>query len=140
MAWSQRINYDKAVLTYKALNNLTPAYVSDLLTPTAIACNRNLRSTENGSLILTKTTMSLYIGPFTFSAPKLWNTFPTSVKQASSLNILNKKRNVPCIFEVCFLGMLMPFCEFYCIYKLREVFTVLKMNVTTEASKLMSED
>ena len=27
MTVSQRINYNKAVLTYKALNNLTPAYI-----------------------------------------------------------------------------------------------------------------
>ena len=48
MAVSQRITYNKAFLTYKALNNLTPAntFISDLLTPTAIAFNRNLRSTE----------------------------------------------------------------------------------------------
>ena len=31
MPVSQRINYNKAVLTYKALNNLTPAYISNLL-------------------------------------------------------------------------------------------------------------
>ena len=90
MAVSQRINYDKAVLTYKALNNLTPAYISDLLTPTAIACNRNLRSTGNGSLMLPKTKTSLYTGSFTFSAPKLWSTFPTSVKQAPSLNTFKR--------------------------------------------------
>ena len=54
MTVSQRINYNKAVLTYKALNNLTPAYISDLLTPTAIAYNRNLRSSENGSLMVPK--------------------------------------------------------------------------------------
>ena len=29
MTVSQRINYNKAVLTNKALNNLTPAYISD---------------------------------------------------------------------------------------------------------------
>ena len=34
----------------------------------------------------------------------------------------------------------MLFCEFYCIYKLKEVLTVLKMIIMTEASKLMSED
>ena len=30
--------------------------------------------------------------------------------------------------------------EFHFMYKLREVFTALKMNIMTEASKLMSED
>ena len=81
---AKRINYNKAVLTYKAMNNLTPSYISDLLTPTV--CNRNLRSSENGSLILNKTMTALYTGSFTFSAPKVWNTFPTSFRLASSLN------------------------------------------------------
>ena len=30
---TKRHKYNKAVLVYKALNNLTPAYISDLLTP-----------------------------------------------------------------------------------------------------------
>ena len=34
----------------------------------------------------------------------------------------------------------MLFFNFYFLYKLREVFTVFKMNVMTEASKLMFEN
>ena len=34
----------------------------------------------------------------------------------------------------------MLFYKLYCMYKLREVFTALKMNIMKEASKLMSED
>ena len=34
----------------------------------------------------------------------------------------------------------MHFCNFYVIYKLREVFTAIKMSIITEASKLMFED
>ena len=34
----------------------------------------------------------------------------------------------------------MLFCNFYVIYKLREVFTAIKMSIITEASKLMFED
>ena len=34
----------------------------------------------------------------------------------------------------------MLFCKFYFMYKLREVFTALKMNIMTEASNLMSKD
>ena len=56
------------------------------------------------------------------------------------VTILNKKRNVHCIFEVCYLRMRMLFCNSYFMYKLREVFITLKMNIMTEASKLMSED
>ena len=83
MTVSQRINYNKAVLTYNALNNLTPAYISDFLTPTPIAYNRNLRSSE-------KTRTSFYTSSFTVSVPTLWNTFPTSVKQATSLNTFKR--------------------------------------------------
>ena len=34
----------------------------------------------------------------------------------------------------------MLFCKCYFMYKLREVFIALKMNIMTESSKLMSED
>ena len=34
----------------------------------------------------------------------------------------------------------MLFCNFYVIYKLREVFTANKISIITEASKLMFED
>ena len=34
----------------------------------------------------------------------------------------------------------MLFCKFYFMHELQEVFTTLKMNIMTEASKLMSED
>ena len=47
---TKRHNYNKAVLVYKALNNLTPAYISDLLTPISQSHHRTLRSTTSGSL------------------------------------------------------------------------------------------
>ena len=34
----------------------------------------------------------------------------------------------------------MMFCKFYLTHKLREVFNVLKMNISTGASKCMSKD
>ena len=79
----KRINYNNAIFTYKASNNLTPAYISDLLTPTAIAYNRNLRS-----LKVPKPRTSFYTSLFTVSAPKSWDTFTISVNQAASLNTL----------------------------------------------------
>ena len=42
--------YNKAVLTYKALNNLTPEYVSNMLKPVSQTHGLNLRSSENGDL------------------------------------------------------------------------------------------
>ena len=45
LGWSaitERHNYNKAVLIYKALNNLTPTYISDLLTPMSQSHKRTL--------------------------------------------------------------------------------------------------
>lgn len=85
-----RINYNKAVFTFKALNNLTPAYISDLLKPISQVHSRNLRSSENGSLTLPRANTALFSGSFSCSAPKLWNTFPTTVRLSSSLNAFKK--------------------------------------------------
>ena len=43
-----RIKYNKAVLTYKALNNMTSEYITQLLRPMPQAHSLNLRSGENG--------------------------------------------------------------------------------------------
>ena len=50
MPVGSRINYNKAVLTYKALNNMTPDYITKLLTPMSQAHSRNLRSSERNEL------------------------------------------------------------------------------------------
>ena len=39
----KRLNYNKAVFTYKAMNNLIPQYTTDLLKPVAETHNRSLR-------------------------------------------------------------------------------------------------
>ena len=78
-------NYNKAVLVYKALNNLTPAYISDLLTPISQSHHRTLRSTTSGSLAVPRSKKAMYDGSFSSSAPRLWNTLPESVKKSTSL-------------------------------------------------------
>ena len=83
-------DYNKSVMTYKALHNLTPSYLSDLLTPKAQINNRTLRSSEDGFLAQPKARAAFYTGYFTFSAPKLWNNLHTAVKLAPSLNALKR--------------------------------------------------
>ena len=63
LGWStieNRHNYNKVVLTYKALNDLTPEYISNLLKPTFETHNRNLRSATNGSLSVPRSRTSLF--------------------------------------------------------------------------------
>ena len=90
MSVKHRIDYNKSVMTYKALHNLTPSYISDLLTPKAQINNRTLRSSEDGSLAQPKARTAFYTGSFTFSAPKLWNSLPKAVKLAPSLNAFKR--------------------------------------------------
>lgn len=90
MTVASRINYNKAIFTYKALNNLILSYISELLKPATQTHNRNLRSSENGSLTLPKANTVLYSGSFSYSAPKFWNTLPTPVRISSSLNIFKR--------------------------------------------------
>ena len=88
LGWStieNRHNYNKAVLTYKAFNNLTPEYISNLLKPTFETHNRNLRSATNGSLSVPRSRTSLFDRSFSATAPKLWNSLPKEITTASSL-------------------------------------------------------
>lgn len=88
---SKRHKYNKAVLVYKALNNFTPSYISDMLTPTSETHKRTLRSSNDGSLAVPRSRTAIFDGSFTCSAPKLWNTLPESVRKSSSLNVFKRQ-------------------------------------------------
>ena len=90
MSVTRRIDYNKSVLTYKALDNLTTSYISDLLTPKAQINNITLESSKDDSLAQPKARTAFYTGSFTFPAPKLWNNLPTAVKLAPSLNTFKR--------------------------------------------------
>ena len=83
---SQQIKYNKVVLTYKALHNLTPEYISKLLEPVSETHNRALRSSANGTLAIPRSRSSVFDRSFSYSAPRLWNSFPNAVRNSSSLN------------------------------------------------------
>ena len=44
--------YNKATLTYKALNGLTPGYITNMLTPNSQVHDRTLRSSVDGTLMV----------------------------------------------------------------------------------------
>ena len=80
-----RLKYNKAVLTYRALNNLTPDYLKELLTPLSEIRSLNLRSSENGLLHIALSRTTLFDNSFTCTAPKLWNALPQTVRASGSL-------------------------------------------------------
>ena len=76
----KRLLYNKATLTYKALNGLTPEYITNMLTPNSQVHDRTLRSSVDGTLMVPKSRTSLYDKSFSISAPKYWNLLPTYIK------------------------------------------------------------
>ena len=50
----KRLLYNKAVFTFKALNNLTPSYISNLLKPMSESHALSLRSSNNGLLSISR--------------------------------------------------------------------------------------
>ncbi|KAF7710425.1 hypothetical protein C0J45_1613, partial [Silurus meridionalis] len=74
-----RIDYKLLLLTYKALNGLTPMYLFSLLT--CYNPSRSLRSQNSELVVVPKIAKSTKGGrAFSHLAPKLWNSFPDSVK------------------------------------------------------------
>ena len=92
-----RYSYNKAVLTYKALNKLTPEYISDLLKPVSKVHNRNLRPASNGSLAVPRSSTSFFDRSYSATAPRLWNSMPNEIITESSLN--NFKRSAKTYFS-----------------------------------------
>ena len=88
-----RHDYNKAVLTYKTMNNLTPEYITGLLKPVSETHNRNLRSVTCVSSSVPRSKMALYDWSFSATAPKLWNALPSDIRKCSSLDNFKKVSN-----------------------------------------------
>ena len=82
----QRIKFKTLVLVYKAINNMAPVYLQELLHP-HVPC-RGLRSSEK-NLLVVPFTRSSAIQQCAFSAagPRLWNSLPLSLRSAPRLSV-----------------------------------------------------
>ncbi len=85
-----RISYKILLLTYKALNDLAPAYLTNLLShynPT-----RSLRSQNSGLLVVPRIAKSTKGGrTFSYLAPKLWNSLPDNVRGSDTLSLFKSR-------------------------------------------------
>ncbi len=74
------------LLSYKALNDLAPAYLTNLLSrynPT-----RSLRSQNSGFLVVPRIAKSTKGGrTFSYLAPKLWNSLRDNVRGSDTLSL-----------------------------------------------------
>ena len=85
-----RLTYTKEILTYKAINNMTPEYISNMLKPISQMHSLNLRSRDNGILNVPMSRTTLCDGAFSCSAPKFCNSLPQSVRNCDTLNSFKK--------------------------------------------------
>ena len=77
----QRITFKVLLLTFKALNNLAPPYLSELMVP--YNPTRNLRSASAGKHFLEVPNVRLKSygdRAFSVAAPKRWNEIPLDIK------------------------------------------------------------
>ena len=87
----QRIIFKILLLTFKALNNLCPSYISDLLETYKPA--RNLRSSGRKLLVVPRSKLKSYGDrAFSVAAPRLWNDILDSIKCSEDLSSF--KRNL----------------------------------------------
>ena len=81
----QRIDYKILVFTFKALNGLTPSYLSDLLCAYTPA-RTGLRSTNRQLLHQPRSHNSFGDRSFIICAPKLWNQLPIQIRNSTCLS------------------------------------------------------
>ena len=81
---AQRIKFKLLLITYKALQNMAPGYISDLISTYQPA--RSLRSAD-ASLLNVPYSRLATCGDRAFSvaAPKLWNSLPLQLRNSTSL-------------------------------------------------------
>ncbi|KAI5092227.1 hypothetical protein C0J45_17858, partial [Silurus meridionalis] len=81
-----RIDYKILLLTYKAINGLTPQYLSKLLYQ--YDPPRLLRSKGAGYLLVPQIMKTTAGGrSFSYKAPQLWNSLPTSVRDSDTVSV-----------------------------------------------------
>ena len=78
------------LITYKALNNLAPSYICDLLT--SYTPSRQLRSSSKHLLVSPSYNLKTYgARPFSVAAPSLWNALPCEIRNAPSVSFFKSR-------------------------------------------------
>ena len=115
----QRITFKVLLLTFKALNNLAPPYLSQLIVP--YNPTRNLRSASKHLLEVPNVRLKSYGDrAFSVAAPKHWNDIPLDIKLSGSVDVF-KSRLKTYLFRLAFdwlfvlvLLLVSCFLFFYC--------------------------
>ena len=91
MTFPERVKYQKAVLMFKIMHNLTPSYLNNLYSYTSDIHQGSLRSTTDNLLYVPKPKTEIFRNSFSYSGSMMWNAIPESVKQSSSVVMFKAK-------------------------------------------------
>ena len=80
----ERVEYNKAILLYKSMNNMSPTYISSLFN-FQNSEYYSLRSVENNNMAIPKHNTELFKNSFKYSGTKVWNALPITLRTACSL-------------------------------------------------------
>ena len=96
----RRIDFKILLLTYRALNELAPAYLTELV---SFYCpEKDLRSAHQLQLKVPKTRLKTYGDrSFKYAAANEWNKLPIDIKQSSSLGSFKSSVKTH-LFKLCY--------------------------------------
>ena len=87
----KRIIFKICLFVYKALNELAPQYIRDMISERHLTTSRTLRSTTAQLLDLPRTNTVKYGDrAFTNCAPRLWNKLPIAIRNADTVTLFKK--------------------------------------------------
>ena len=82
----ERIVYKVATIMFKCINNIAPAYLSELVI-NQLPHSRGLRSSNNGTLYTTRSrTEFVHRSSFKSMGPRIWNKLPTNIKNSQNID------------------------------------------------------
>ena len=81
-------------MMYKIHNNIAPSYLNDMFLMRDTTLNNtaaNLRSVSSKNFIVPQAKCNFFKVSLSYSGVMVWNSFPVSIKDSSSLPIFIKK-------------------------------------------------
>ena len=86
MMFPERVVYQKAILMYIVMHNLTPPYLINIFKFSSEVHDRSLRSTTENLLYVSKPNIELYRDSLAYSGSEIWNSIPEHIRNdATSL-------------------------------------------------------
>src|SRR5664279_4996685 len=86
-----RVSYKLAVITYKVRSTNTPVYLSRIMSEHSSLSSMVLRSASRPLLGVRRTRTEQGRRAFHIAAPTVWNSLPTDIQLACSLNVFKKR-------------------------------------------------